>query len=52
MPRHQWTKDDIRIIFATCKANANKEDRLRIQFRYILFIKKYDLNLKTSSSIY
>ena len=30
MPRHQWTKDDIRIIFATCKANTNKEDRLHI----------------------
>jgi len=25
---------------------------VRIQFRYIFFIKKYDLNLKTSSSIY
>ena len=48
MPKHQWTKDYIRIIFATCKVNTNKEDRLRIQFRYILFIKKYDLNLKPS----
>jgi hypothetical protein len=30
MTRHQWTKEDIRIVFATCRANTNKKDRLRI----------------------
>ena len=32
--RHQWTKDDIRKVFATCKANTNKKDRLRILQSY------------------
>jgi hypothetical protein len=30
MTRHLWTKDDIRLVFATCKANTNKLDRLCI----------------------
>ncbi len=30
MARHQWTKDDIRLVFSTCKANTNKQERLRI----------------------
>ena len=30
MPRHHWTKEDIRIVFATCKTHADKEDRLQI----------------------
>jgi hypothetical protein len=30
MSRHQWTKNDIRLVFATCKANTNKKERLRI----------------------
>lgn len=34
MPRHSWTKDDIRIVFATCRANSNKEDRMRILRAY------------------
>ena len=28
MARHQWTKYDIRLVFSTCKANTNKQDRL------------------------
>jgi len=36
MPRHQWTKDDIRVVFATCKANNNREDRLSILQSYFL----------------
>ena len=34
MQRHQWTKDDIRLVFATCKANNSKKDRLRILQSY------------------
>ena len=30
MPRHTWTKSDIRVVFASCKANVNKQDRVRI----------------------
>jgi hypothetical protein len=30
MPRHHWTKEDIRIVFATCKTHVDKEDRLQI----------------------
>jgi len=30
MPRHRWTKDDIRVVFETCKENIDKKDRLRI----------------------
>ena len=30
MPRHIWTKDDIRVVFATCKANPNNKERRRI----------------------
>jgi len=25
--KHKWTKDDIRILYATCRANTNNEDR-------------------------
>jgi hypothetical protein len=31
---HRWTKDDIRIVFATCKANRDKKERLRILQSY------------------
>lgn len=34
MPRHYWTKEDIRIVFATCRANADKTERLRILRAY------------------
>ena len=34
MSRHQWTKDDIRVVFATCKANSSKEDRIKILKSY------------------
>jgi hypothetical protein len=30
MPRHNWTKEDIRIVFTTCKTYADKENRLQI----------------------
>jgi hypothetical protein len=30
MPRHQWTKDDIRKVFKTCKEHADTKDRVRI----------------------
>lgn len=30
MTRHQWTKNDIRFVFTTCKENSKKEERLRI----------------------
>ncbi len=30
MTRHHWTKEDIRIVFATCKTHTNKDDRLQI----------------------
>lgn len=30
MTRHQWTKDDIRFVFATCKENTDRKERLRI----------------------
>ena len=28
MTRHKWTKDDIRLVFTTCKANTNTHHRL------------------------
>ena len=34
MPRHKWTKDDIRLVFATCKANAGNKDRVQILQSY------------------
>lgn len=34
MQRHQWTKDDIRVVFATCKATTVKKDRIRILQSY------------------
>ncbi len=34
MSKHKWTKDDIRIVFATCKANTNNKDRLHILKSY------------------
>lgn len=35
MPRQTfWTKENIRLVFATCKANTNKMDRLRILHTY------------------
>jgi hypothetical protein len=34
MPKHQWSKDDIRVVFATCKANADTKDRVRILQSY------------------
>ena len=34
MPRHQWTKTDIRFVFTTCRENPNKIDRLRILQTY------------------
>lgn len=34
MPRHTWTKDDIRLVFATCKANPNKKVRVCILQSY------------------
>ena len=30
MPRHQWTKNDIRKVFKTCQDNVGKKDRLQI----------------------
>ncbi len=57
--RHKWTKDDIRIIFATCKANTNKQERLHIlqtlfpncsigalKFQIICYQKRNDNTLK------
>jgi len=59
MPRHQWTKDDIRKVFKTCQDNTNKKDRLRIlqldfpdcsvgalQFQIIRYQKRNDDTLK------
>ena len=34
MPRHQWTKDDIRVVFETCKENADKKEDFWLQFKY------------------
>jgi len=30
MTRHHWSKEDIRIVFATCKTHTDKDDRLQI----------------------
>jgi len=32
--RHAWSKEDIRIVFATCRANTDKKERLRILHLY------------------
>ena len=34
MQRHNWTKDDIRKVFATCKATSNKKERICILQSY------------------
>lgn len=59
MPRHRWTKDDIRFVFTTCKANTNKKERLQIlqscfpdcsigalKFQIIRYQKRNDNKLK------
>ena len=64
MARHRWTKDDIRVVFATCKANTNKKDRVRIlqsyfpdcsigalKFQILRFQKRNDDTLKWIPSV-
>ena len=33
--RHKWTKEEIIIVFSTCKVNVNNNDRIRILKSYL-----------------
>jgi len=45
MPRHTWTKDDIRLVFSTCRANPENIVRVRILQSYFPECSKHALNL-------